>query len=1596
MRLLLLLLLQAIPAWSATSASAGTWAQLQTICQDGDDTDIEVTLTSAALSMGTQITIKPGRRVKILGKGAVITGHGDSKSRRHFSAHGAGTSLILHDLTLKSGHKNAGAGSGGSIYLTTGAHLELHSCTVQDSKADEGGAIAAEASSVVLNNTVISNNIARNDAGGIAANIGSTLTIYSSTITSNLARASNGGGGGIHAKTSSTVVLNAGVVIENNQATQNTGGGIRLESSATLKANGATVKSNTGAAGGGGVYADASAVSMTNTTISSNAASAGQGGGIALNLASSLYIKDVVIELNTANSGVANKNGAGGGIRAKAGSTIVMDSAIVRANQADYGIGVAQACAQAEAKAPGSAACSNDDGAHGGGIRLEGGSKLLMNNVHITQNKAGNGRGGISMQASTLEMTSSRIEKNTVTQLNDYGGGGIRAKASSSLSLDTVVISENEAKNHGGGILVSGGSKLVLNNTFIRLNKALSGKGGGIRAEGAEVFANRGTMIGFNVAGQNDGGGISLKADANGVQATLFASGVQIHGNVAFLSGGGIHAYASTVILNDTNVFLNDAKAGGGGIYASASTLSHHQSAFSSNTPDDGSSAADTPLGCYLAETSTTACSKCTLKVTASGTNCHSGDYQDCVWPLDSTGGCKKCPAGKMSSYTFFDSYGLDKCDDCVAGKYQDREGQPTCKACSKGRYSAATGAASEATCINCASGQYNAEKGVGECTACPAGYYQSGTGKRACKGCEAGKYSGISAFAACIDCTKGQYSGVGQSACGTCSPGEYKSITNYGVCDSCYFQDGTAQANCSLCPSGYLQPVAGKSFCTARVTKPGTQLVEVTKADGTTELQEHECDAGEYSSGGVGLGCIACPIGQVQPKTAAGFCESCSVHQYIKLVAVGSEMVPDNKTCVDKPMNGVTSDGSKKYYEGQVWHDPQILNPDDKTELYTCVNDGCPDKDATAMTCKPGYKGPLCAACADGYFEQANKCVECGAPKPEFAAATVCLLLALIGCIAYFVHKYQRYLKKVVIFPYLKVVVSFFTVARSLDTQFGVVWPSSFAHELDVFSLMSPDLGIFSGLFCLVNISYYQKLLTTTLLLVFVFFAMLAGSWLYVKRSKRRRLEDSSSFWRRIFFLPIYWLIFAYPIVAVKVVRLFGCHTITEVINSTSVPEELATRTYLRTDYSLECYTSEWNAWAAYASVWIVFYVIGFPLTIAYFLWKDQQAKATSNGKIFAFGVDSSLFAFLADDYHPSFYFWEVLEMLRKLLLSVIGAFWSTKSTMCVATAFLVSTVFLAIHLGWHAFKSPYLRRLQTISLTVLSLCYFVGILLKTRSIESNDSDALDVMMVLLLVSIFALTLGAFALQYRAFRRWKRDILTVKESEDEWGIGAKLKDVSIDPSALELGKELGQGAEGRVCKATYVGSEVAVKVAEVSMCSLLSIKELLEEAFVEAGNMKELRHPNVVVFYGIAINYKDVEIECMTILELCAGSLDDRIFKSKEEMGWRAKIGVLHKISAGLEYLHSKGVYHRDLKPANVLIGKDGTPKLADFGLSTVIKEFKEAADRLTANIGTPVYMAPELMVEKGGRTDYHPALVDVYSFGILVWAVGARQKPY
>jgi hypothetical protein len=229
-----------------------------------------------------------------------------------------------------------------------------------------------------------------------------------------------------------------------------------------------------------------------------------------------------------------------------------------------------------------------------------------------------------------------------------------------------------------------------------------------------------------------------------------------------------------------------------------------------------------------------------------------------------------------------------------------------------------------------------------------------------------------------------------------------------------------------------------------------------------------------------------------------------------------------------------------------------------------------------------------------------------------------------------------------------------------------------------------------------------------------------------------------------------------------------------------------------------------------------------------------------------------------------------------------------------------------------------------------------------------------------------------------------------------------------IDLQALVKGKKIGAGASGVVYEGYFGRTQVAIKSVCISDLCALEPESAVEEAKGEAEILGKLAHENILKFHGVCGDADNLYI----VTELCAGDLRDRVYNAgkAEKSAAVAKrtslkggqdgtisvqemVRFMLEISSGCAYLHDNGIVHRDLKPGNVLLTEKGRCKICDFGQS---KDYASGADEneMTANIGTPVFCAPEVNSES--RVSQYSTKIDVYSFGIMIWMIYTKERPY
>ena len=212
---------------------------------------------------------------------------------------------------------------------------------------------------------------------------------------------------------------------------------------------------------------------------------------------------------------------------------------------------------------------------------------------------------------------------------------------------------------------------------------------------------------------------------------------------------------------------------------------------------------------------------------------------------------------------------------------------------------------------------------------------------------------------------------------------------------------------------------------------------------------------------------------------------------------------------------------------------------------------------------------------------------------------------------------------------------------------------------------------------------------------------------------------------------------------------------------------------------------------------------------------------------------------------------------------------------------------------------------------------------------------------------------------------------------------------VGLRVGAYELVREIGRGGMGSVYLATRADSEfrkrVAIKLIRHGMESPFAIRRFRNERQILAT----LEHPNIARLIDGGTTEKGFPYVVMELVE------GEPLLQYCEahELPIADRLEIFRKVCSAVHYAHRRMIIHRDLKPANVLVKKDGSPKLLDFGVAKLVDP--ESTDPMPSDPGrirmvTPAYASPEQM-----RGDPATVQSDIYSLGVILCELVAGCKP-
>ena len=400
---------------------------------------------------------------------------------------------------------------------------------------------------------------------------------------------------------------------------------------------------------------------------------------------------------------------------------------------------------------------------------------------------------------------------------------------------------------------------------------------------------------------------------------------------------------------------------------------------------------------------------------------------------------------------------------------------------------------------------------------------------------------------------------------------------------------------------------------------------------------------------------------------------------------------------------------------------------------------------------CNEGYQGTLCATCTNDHYLRFNACLKC--PRMSIT------LLSSLGVIALFVVVFMMVLwgdSKAtennrtiadVIMSCFKIVIGFYQVVSGIFSALvRAHWPVALISMERYLNIFQGNVFQFAPLSCVLpglRLDQFQKF--SAVLSVNVLVVLLILLYLLLKRHYIKRREDcpcseklqaisalKKSCYRNIFL----FLLALYPITSNTITHILpfpgSCVDVCFTDNKNDCTS------LLRADYSIKCFTPRHRVYWLIAAVCAT-YPVGFPLVMLFLIYRFRDSRAGEN---ISFGL-----RVFFESYKERFWFWEIIEMYRKLILTSLVLFFGSDNlsqngfTVVMVGTFGVAYTFL------RPVKGKFEDRLQALVLWIIFFDVCLGTMYTSRDAidgdKGSESITLNVLFVVLNSSVLLVALG-------------------------------------------------------------------------------------------------------------------------------------------------------------------------------------------------------------------------------------------------------------
>eukprot|EP00455_Lapot_gusevi_P034603 TRINITY_DN381_c0_g1_i1.p1 TRINITY_DN381_c0_g1~~TRINITY_DN381_c0_g1_i1.p1 ORF type:complete len:769 (-),score=306.56 TRINITY_DN381_c0_g1_i1:325-2631(-) len=377
------------------------------------------------------------------------------------------------------------------------------------------------------------------------------------------------------------------------------------------------------------------------------------------------------------------------------------------------------------------------------------------------------------------------------------------------------------------------------------------------------------------------------------------------------------------------------------------------------------------------------------------------------------------------------------------------------------------------------------------------------------------------------------------------------------------------------------------------------------------------------------------------------------------------------------------------------------------------------------------------------------------------------------------------------------KIVLGFLQIGVSITSRVIVAWPRLFRRFLSWFSLANLDFIRIISAECVFTFNYYANvvfvsaspLILAGLVAVFYLLPKRLGFCSRTKQEarendiqddeteRRKKLADKRSrrrFWRVTLFL----LFLIYPTVSSTILKFYDCR-------------DYYGRRLMDADKTVDCDSSDWRNYAVYGAFMILVYPIGIPLFFLYKIWQYRYPKDGGPSRLSDPDVRAQL-GFLYSDYHDQLWWFEMVDMLNKLVMTSCIVFFPTSLQLAagMAVIMLYSMIILIVN--------PYIRkgddRLHLFANIELFLMLFITYSFQEQ-IDLDDSQDTLVSVILIIISagffLFFLVQSINVLKKLIPELWndcRKGRIDEEDDEDDIALPTSKQTAKIDSQGVEMG----------------------------------------------------------------------------------------------------------------------------------------------------------------------------------------------------------------